>query len=195
MRKCALLIILFLISGCAHNFYNAGGKMGDIPRSDCNINMLLCGARWGNGTRVIEKDGTVTLRGRTSIWSPVFDYESFDNNTKWKFPGPALPNLIGYLNVDGQRGVVTPIYSQHSGNLNSWCIGPIFLPILRRDWADDDYYSYTILGIVQFGSFGISLPFLHAGTAPRPLYTEGHYEQHKRGQVIESWEGRWAAGF
>ena len=90
MRTCALVILSFLISGCAHNFYNAGGKTGDIPRSDCNINMLLLGARWGKGTRVIEKDAKVTLRGRTSIWSPIFDYESFDNNTKWKFPGPAL---------------------------------------------------------------------------------------------------------
>ncbi|WP_372367829.1 hypothetical protein [Candidatus Uabimicrobium sp. HlEnr_7] len=195
MYKSGLLLIIFILSGCAHNYYNAGGNLGDIPQSDCNINLLLFGARWGNGTRVIAEDGSTSLRGRTSIWSPLFDYENFDNNTKLKLLGPALPNLFGYLNVDGQKGIVTPLYSQHSGHLNSWCIGPIFFPIFRMDYADDGYQSYTVLGLIQFGSFGVSLPFLHAGTSPRPLYVEGHHDQHKRGQILEVWEGRWAAGY
>ena len=195
MRIFMLLLIVISLSGCAHNYYNAGGQRGEIPLSNCNVNLLLFGARWGNGTRVIEKDGTTTLRGRTSIWSPLFDYERFDDNVKWKLLGPALPNLFGYINVGGQKGVVTPIYSQHNGHLNSWCLGPLFFPIFRMDSAEDGYRSYTVLGLLQFGTFGLSLPFLHAGTSPRPLYVEGHFQQHERGQVMETWEGRWFAGF
>ena len=187
--------MLSLYSGCAYNYYYAGGKTGPIPKSDCNVNLVLFGARWGKGTKKIHRDGTKTLHGRTAVWSPIFDYESFEGNTKWKFPGPALPNVLGYMNVDGQAGVVTPIYSQHTGHLNSWCLGPLFFPIFRRDYADDGYQSYTVLGLFQFGSFGFSMPFLHIGHQPRALYFEGHKERHERGQLFESWEGRWGAGY
>lgn len=194
-RLIIVSILFFTQISCSYNYYNAGGKINAIPESNCNINLLLFGARWGNGTKKIQKDGSKTLHGRTAIWSPIFDYENFDGNTKWKLLGPGLPNLLGYLNVNGEKGIVTPIYSQHSGNLNSWCLGPIFLPIFRMDTADDGYQSYTVLGLFQFGSFGFSMPFLHIGQPPRNLFFEGHNERHKRGQIFETWEGRWTAGY
>ena len=66
---------------------------------------------------------------------------------------------------------------------------------IRRDYAADGYQSYTVLGLFQFGSFGFSMPFLHIGHQPRALFFQGHREQHKRGQLFETWEGRWGAGF
>ncbi len=190
-----ILLLLIFLSSCTYNYYSVGDRIKPLPKSDCNVNLALFGARWGKGTKKIAPDGTKTLHGRTAIWSPLFDYEKFDANVKWKLLGPALPNLLGYMNVDGQKGVVTPLYSQHSGHLNSWCVGPLFFPLLRRDYAADGYQSYTVLGLFQFGSFGFSMPFLHIGHQPRALFFQGYREQHQRGQLFETWEGRWGAGF
>ena len=138
----ALLAVVALCSGgCAFHAYVSGDATGRIPESDWNVNLVLLGARGGSGTR-------------TSIWCPLVDYESFDGGVKVRALGPMLPNALGYINLKGETGFVTPVFSSHWGNLDSICLGPLFLPVFRYDsHSSSDYWATVILGALRLHSY------------------------------------------
>ena len=145
LAPCALFFC-----GCVSDYYVSGPRMGTLPSSDWNVNGILLGARGG---------------ARTTHWSLLHDYESLvypDNSApggwKLKLLGPYFPALLGAIDMNGESGFVTPLYSQHSGNLDSVAIGPLGLPVFRLDTADmEDYWQCDVLGIIHFGTPGWSI--------------------------------------
>ncbi len=144
--------------------------MGTLPASDWNVNGILLGARGG---------------ARTTHWSLLHDYESLvypDDSApggwKLKLLGPYFPALLGAIDMNGESGFVTPLYSQHSGNIDSVAIGPLGFPIFRLDAIDaEDYWKCDILGIIHFGTpgWGIGVGSLGINSVyqdPWPLYLE-----------------------
>ena len=184
-----LAVACIMLTGCVADFYVSGQRMGELPSSRWNVNGVLFGARGGP---------------RSAHWSLLHDYVSVAyadahaaDGWKFKLLGPYLPTIIGALDINGQTGFVTPIYSQHWGNLSSFAIGPIFFPVFRLDEDDQgEYWKCSILGLIHFGSQGWKIGLGNLGLSAvrepdRYLYLEVKsakvmaIEQGEDGEPIE----------
>ena len=183
MQKYRLLFGAMLITfslGCSGPYYRSGNHKGIVPASDWNLNLLLFGARGCSGDDDLKKS-EVTVKPnenpqlqaekacRATSWSILHDYESFSDGASLRILGPFLPNLFGYIDLVGETGLVTPAFSWHSGNLDSFCLGPIFCPVLRIDSGEDSYWSCTLCGLIKFGTWGGGLGLLTFGKM-QPIY-------------------------
>ena len=173
----ACAVAVFGLSGCAMEHWASGDRSGPIPESDWNVNLVLLGARGG-------------AAGRSTSWCPLYDYESFGDGIKVRMLGPFLPNLLGYIDMGGEDGVVTPVFSMHSGNIDSVCFGPFFLPLFRYDHNAGRYWRCVMLGVIEFGSYGGGLRFIYVGGNPKPVFAEAYYRETERTavHVVDSWE-------
>jgi len=170
------------LTGCAFDRYRSGSTSGPIPEADWNANFVVLGARGGS-------------YGRKTVWCPIFDYESFSGGWKFRIPGPPLPNLLGYIDLEDEHGFVTPIFCYHWGNLSSVSIGPLSWPVFRYDYEQDgDYRRIVVLGLLDFGSFGGGIRHVYVhyirGRRRAPIFYEFHRRTTDRGefQVGSSWE-------
>ena len=134
----SILFCLNVILGCSCDKYLIGNKVYDVPVNENNINLIFAGIRW-------DSKENRTEYSRFTMWCPLFDYDSFNEGISFKIFGTYLPNLFGYLNFKNEKGIVTPLYSLHKGELNSICFGPLFFPLYKHDYSG--FYSHkTYLG-------------------------------------------------